>query len=121
MYSSDSILLFFPLAPSPSLFQVKAYYYTDNHEAPAVIEYRDGYLKRGREREVKSPEWVSMTIEYASKNYTHLLIHDPHNVHYFWSNNRSATPADMVEFHVDLDEDFFRGFFPSDHPPEYVR
>ena len=118
-----------PLLP-PSLrplflltrLQVKAHYYTDNHEALAVIQYRDAYVARCMARELKSPEWVLMSVDYATTHYPHLiLINDPHNAHFYNSSNTSAGPADMVEFHVDLDDNFFRGIYPGDPDPEYLK
>jgi len=116
--------------------KIKAGFFTDNHEHPAVKFERDGkggYIDRCRVRDIKQPVWVTMTIDAAkmNKKYKHLLdINNPHLAYLYRADDpeKKADPPnanyDCVEFHVDLDFDFFKGMWSHKGavvPDEYQR
>jgi hypothetical protein len=108
---------------------ITKHFYTDNHERPAVVAYRDEYIVRSRTRELKEPVWVSMPMATAVNNPSWSTLskkNDPHCIHRY---NASAplvyvalpADADSVEFHVDLDGNFFRDMYLSEPEDEYKR
>ena len=105
----------------------RAGYYVDNHEAPAVVEYREKYLSKLRVLELRQFVWIQMPIEVAKSKYPDLLSYeDRHNVFlYFGDATRiiddNSTP-NMVEMHVDLEDDFFKNHWDPHLPePDYLK
>lgn len=107
---------------------IKKHFYTDNHERPSNVAYRLQYVLRSRRRELREPVWMSMTMEAAiahAKWRCLLLLNDPHNIHFYMaatpSDPVSPAVAESVEFHVDLDDDFFRSVYPAEPEAEYMQ
>ena len=109
---------------------IRAGYYVDNHEHPAVVEDRDSYIEKTRALELRQPVWIQMPIETAKRRYPDILTYaDKHNVFLFFGGEDSTrispdafSAPDMVEFHVDLDPQFFAGFWvpPVLPEPDYL-
>ena len=104
----------FPISPSTAYTwmlrvgcergHAQAGYYTDRHEAPDVVAYRQEYVRRSIKREFRMPLWVQLTAHDATE-LRQRMKNDGGKLpegHAFTAHDGS----EMVEFHVDDSEAF---------------